>query len=215
MTSGAPPMGSTGRAIPSIPPGSRGSITTSLSSTGRCGSWRGIRSRAATETTSGIPPMASTGTRCRTPRGSRGTPPACSSTTTRSGWWPATIWSRTCGSCGGGAGDARGGTMEIEVSRVEVNEILPLRELYRQEMNCQIVHDSFPRRGFSDAYLIRMGSRIAAYGLVANRHSPDTVNEFYPLPDYRAAALPLFRQLLEVSQATKIRTQTNDRLMLL
>jgi GNAT superfamily N-acetyltransferase len=58
-------------------------------------------------------------------------------------------------------------------------------------------------------------SRIAGYGLVANRHYPDTVNEFYPLPAYRAAALPMFRQLLEVSLATKIRAQTNDRLMLL
>jgi GNAT superfamily N-acetyltransferase len=35
------------------------------------------------------------------------------------------------------------------------------------------------------------------------------------LPAYRAAALPMFRQLLEVSQATHILAQTNDRLMLL
>jgi GNAT superfamily N-acetyltransferase len=105
--------------------------------------------------------------------------------------------------------------MTIEVSRVEVNDIIPLRELYRQEMNCQIVHDSFPRRGFSDPYLICVGGRIAGYGLVANKHCPDTVNEFYTLPDYRAAALPMFRQLLEMSQATQIRTQSNDRLMLL
>jgi hypothetical protein len=96
-----------------------------------------------------------------------------------------------------------------------VNDILPLRELYRREMNCQIVHDSFPRRGFSDPYLIRVEGRIASYGLVANKHYPDTVNEFYTLPAYRAAALPLFRQLLEVSRAARIRAQTNDRLLLL
>jgi len=105
--------------------------------------------------------------------------------------------------------------MNVEVSRVEVNDILPLRELYRQEMNCQIIHDSFPRRGFSDPYLIRVRDCNAGYGLVANKHWPDTVNEFYTVPDYRAAALPMFRQLLEVSRATKIRAQTNDRLMLL
>jgi GNAT superfamily N-acetyltransferase len=57
--------------------------------------------------------------------------------------------------------------------------------------------------------------RIAGYGLVANQHYPDTVNEFYTLPAYQAAALPMFRRLLEVSQAAKIRAQTNDRLMLL
>ena len=37
--------------------------------------------------------------------------------------------------------------MKIEAIRVEVDEITPLRELHRQAMNCQIMHDSFPRRG--------------------------------------------------------------------
>jgi hypothetical protein len=32
--------------------------------------------------------------------------------------------------------------MNTDVSRVELKEIVPLRELYRQEMNCQIRHDS-------------------------------------------------------------------------
>jgi RimJ/RimL family protein N-acetyltransferase len=105
--------------------------------------------------------------------------------------------------------------MNIEVSRVEVNDITPLRELHRQAMNCQIMHDSFPRRGFSDCYLLRMEGCVAGYGLVANRHWPETVHEFYPLPDYRALALPLFRQLLDVSQARQILSQTNDRLLLL
>jgi GNAT superfamily N-acetyltransferase len=105
--------------------------------------------------------------------------------------------------------------MDIVVSRVAVDEIVPLRELHRQAMQCQIMHDSFPRRGFSDAYLIRMGGRVAGYGLVANQHWPETVNEFYVLPRYQVAALPLFRELLEASQATKILAQTNDRLQTL
>jgi GNAT superfamily N-acetyltransferase len=105
--------------------------------------------------------------------------------------------------------------MDIEVSRVDVSDVAALRELYRQEMSCQIVHDSFPRRGFSDAYLIRLACRVAGYGLVANRHDPDTVDEFYTIPSCRAMAQPIFRQLLEVSGATKIRAQSNDRLMLL
>jgi GNAT superfamily N-acetyltransferase len=103
--------------------------------------------------------------------------------------------------------------MKIEVARVEVDEITALRELHRQAMACQIMHDSFPRRGFSDAYLIHVDGRTAGYGLVANRHWPETVHEFFPLPDYRAAALPMFRQLLEVSGATGILAQTNDRIL--
>jgi GNAT superfamily N-acetyltransferase len=105
--------------------------------------------------------------------------------------------------------------MNIEVLRVAVDDITPLRELHRQAMNCQIMHDSFPRRGFSDPYLIRVDGCLAGYGLVANKHWPETVHEFYPLPAYRAASLPMFRQLLEVSQATKILAQSNDRLLLL
>src|SRR5436190_22146623 len=105
--------------------------------------------------------------------------------------------------------------MSIDVSRVEVNEITPLRELHRQAMSCQIMHDSFPRRGFSDPYLVQVEGRIAGYGLVANKHWPETVHEFYIAPAYRAAALPSFRQLLEVSQATHVLAQTNDRLLLL
>ena len=85
--------------------------------------------------------------------------------------------------------------MKIEVSRCELNEIVSLRDLHRQAMNCQIVHDSYSRRGFSDPYLIRVDGRIAGYGLVANQHYPDTVNEFYTIPAYRAATLPMFRRI--------------------
>ncbi|MBW3623073.1 MAG: GNAT family N-acetyltransferase [Armatimonadetes bacterium] len=105
--------------------------------------------------------------------------------------------------------------MHLEITRVPVEEITPLRELHRQEMNCQIIHDSFPRRGFSDAYLLRSGGRIAGYGLVANRHWPDTVHEFHTFPADRADSAPLFRRLMEVSGATRILAQTNDPLLLL
>ena len=40
--------------------------------------------------------------------------------------------------------------MTIDVSPVPLEEILALRELYRREMNCQIVHDSLPARGFGE-----------------------------------------------------------------
>ena len=35
---------------------------------------------------------------------------------------------------------------DSRLSRLQVAEILPWRELYRQEMNCQIVHDSLHGR---------------------------------------------------------------------
>ena len=45
--------------------------------------------------------------------------------------------------------------MAIDISPVPLDDVLPLRELYRREMNCQVIHDSLPRRGFGDLFLIR------------------------------------------------------------
>jgi GNAT superfamily N-acetyltransferase len=105
--------------------------------------------------------------------------------------------------------------MRTDIVRSTVDEVGPLRALYRQEMVCQIVHDSFPARGLSDAYSIRVDGRLAGYGFVANRFSAGSVDEFFLLPQYRPHALRLFRELLAVSKATGIRAQTNDRLLTL
>jgi hypothetical protein len=53
--------------------------------------------------------------------------------------------------------------MTIDVSPVPLEDVLPLRELYRHEMNCQIVHDSLPGRGFGNLFLIRADGCVAGY----------------------------------------------------
>jgi hypothetical protein len=56
-------------------------------------------------------------------------------------------------------------TMEFSVRPVEVREILPWREVYRQEMNCQIIHDSLHgREGWTLPYVIEAGGGAAGYG---------------------------------------------------
>jgi GNAT superfamily N-acetyltransferase len=107
--------------------------------------------------------------------------------------------------------------MAIDVSPVPLEDVLPLRELYRREMNCQIVHDSLPRRGFGDLYLIRLGGRIAGYGFVMGYQGEpkDMIREFYILPAYRGSAPAMFRRLIEVGQARRIEAQTNDVLLTL
>jgi GNAT superfamily N-acetyltransferase len=107
--------------------------------------------------------------------------------------------------------------VKIDVSSGVLEELLPLRELYRREMNCQIVHDSLPGRGFGDLFLIQADGRIAGYGFVMGyRGEPkDLIREFYVLPIYRGSALPMFRRLIEVSGARRIETQTNDVLLTL
>jgi hypothetical protein len=56
--------------------------------------------------------------------------------------------------------------MTIDVACVPLQEVQPLRQLYRREMGCQIVHDSLPGRGFGDLLLIRIDGRVAGYGFV-------------------------------------------------
>jgi len=107
--------------------------------------------------------------------------------------------------------------MTIDVTLVPPESIRPLRDLYRQEMNCQIIHDSWHGRGWTDSYLLRLDGRVVGYGLVGGiRANPkDVVTEFYVLPVHRAAALPLFRQLAAASQARSVEVQTNDILLTL
>lgn len=105
--------------------------------------------------------------------------------------------------------------MRIEVRRAEYQDVEAMRDLHRQEMNCQIVRDSFPARGLADLYLILMAGRVAGYGAVSNRYDAGWLIEFYTLPHARGRALAMFRELLAASQATHIAAQTNDPLLLL
>ena len=105
--------------------------------------------------------------------------------------------------------------MSVDVSLVTLEAIRSLRELYRQEMNCQIVHDSLHARFFTDIYSIRVNDRVAGYGCVmsGNCESRDVIKEFYVLPVHRASALSLFRRFATVAGARTIEAQTNDRLL--
>ncbi|HYU78278.1 MAG TPA: GNAT family N-acetyltransferase [Vicinamibacterales bacterium] len=100
----------------------------------------------------------------------------------------------------------------IDVDRVHVDSILGLREEYRREMACQIVHDSWHSRGFTTSYLLRVNGDVAGYASVGGApcNPKDTVKEFFVLPAARGFSLPLFRKLLAVSEARTIEAQTND-----
>jgi GNAT superfamily N-acetyltransferase len=106
---------------------------------------------------------------------------------------------------------------DLEIKPVALEDILRLRDMHRQEMNCQIRNDSYHVRGFTSLYLLLCGGRTAGYGCVGDYDSrgKDIVTEFYVTPPYRSEALPLFRALITVTGATRIEAQTNDRLMTL
>jgi len=105
--------------------------------------------------------------------------------------------------------------MSIAVTKVPLPKILGLRERYRQEMGCQIVHDSWHERGFTTSYAISVGGKIVGYGSVGGAGSgpKGRVKEFYLEPSHRSSPNGLFEELVRVSGARRVEAQTNDRLL--
>lgn len=103
------------------------------------------------------------------------------------------------------------------VEPVPLGRILAMREEYRREMDCQIVHDSWHARGFTTSYLCWIDGEVVGYGAVGGppREAKDIVKEFFVRREARRHALPVFRQLLAVSGARTIEAQTNDVLLAL
>src|SRR5438105_2234182 len=110
------------------------------------------------------------------------------------------------------------GSMTFSVLAGEVQDILRWRDLYRAEMNCQIVHDSLhARAGWTIPYLLQSAAgTIVGYGSVAIGgpwKGKPTLFEFYVLPQWRGRVFDLFEALLEASEAVGIEVQSNDPLL--
>ena len=107
--------------------------------------------------------------------------------------------------------------MELSVKAASVQDILPWRELYRREMNCQIVHDSLhSRKGWTQSYLLSAGGAAAGYGSIAVGGpwtGNPTVFEFCVVPHHRTRVFDFFSALLLASSATRIEIQSNDTLI--
>lgn len=106
---------------------------------------------------------------------------------------------------------------QVSVRPAELRHILGLREEYRREMNAQIVHDSWHRRGLTNSYLCHLDDEIVGYGAVGGvpPDPKEIVKEFFIRPAHRRFALPFFRELIAVSGARQIAAQTNDQLLTL
>ena len=89
-----------------------------------------------------------------------------------------------------------------------------MREQYRREMNCQIVHDSIHRRaGWTMTYLLAVGEVAAGFGSIAIAGpwtDKPTIFEFYVLPEHRSRAFDLFEALLTASGARFMEIQSSD-----
>jgi GNAT superfamily N-acetyltransferase len=107
--------------------------------------------------------------------------------------------------------------MGFEVKPVTVEEIAAWRDMYRREMNCQIVHDNMhARTGWTQPYLFEVDGAAVGYGSIligGPWTGTRTVFEFFVAPNYRARVFDLFEGLLETSEATAMEVQSNDVLV--
>ena len=95
----------------------------------------------------------------------------------------------------------------------ELATILPWRDVYRLEMNCQVIFDSIhDRDGWSREYLLALGDTPVGYGSLAVAGpwtDKPTVYEFFVAPPARGRMFELFEALLAASGALAIETQSN------
>jgi GNAT superfamily N-acetyltransferase len=106
---------------------------------------------------------------------------------------------------------------DIRVQQASNELVLPLRTRYRNEANCQIVHDSIhSRAGWALSYLIHVGDAPAGFGSIAIagpwKNKP-TIFEFYILPEYRIRVFELFEAFLAASSARFFEVQSSDVLL--
>jgi len=107
--------------------------------------------------------------------------------------------------------------MQAQAKLACASDILTFRERYREEMNCQIVHDSIHRRtGWTLTYGLELDALSVGFGSVAVSgpwKDKPTLFEFYVLPQHRSFAFDLFEVLLSVSGPRFMEIQSNDPLL--
>jgi GNAT superfamily N-acetyltransferase len=107
--------------------------------------------------------------------------------------------------------------MKIEARATSLADIQGLRDIYRHEMQCQIMGDSFhERRGWTRPYLVTVDGAPAGHGAVAIggpwKENP-TIFEFFVLPAQRRQTFGLFRAFVDAAGTRRIETQTNRALL--
>jgi GNAT superfamily N-acetyltransferase len=105
----------------------------------------------------------------------------------------------------------------ISIREVKLKAVSAMREAYRAEQDCQLVHDSIhERRGWTREFGIAEGDRVVGYASVAVdgpwRNKP-TLYELYVMPDRRSRAFALFEAFLEATRPVGFEVQSNDLLL--
>lgn len=95
-----------------------------------------------------------------------------------------------------------------------IDAIQPWRDRYRQEMACQIIHDSIHYRpGWTQEYALRVSGATVGYGSIAKAgpwKDRPIIYEFYVVPLHRVRAFDLFQALVQACGCDQINVQSND-----
>src|ERR1041384_8005056 len=107
--------------------------------------------------------------------------------------------------------------MQARAKLTTAPEVLPFRERQREEMNCQIVHDSIHRReGWTLTYLLELDGVAVGFGSVAIGgpwEDKTRVFEFFVQPGHRSRTFDLFEALLASAEPRFMEVQSNDALL--
>jgi len=95
--------------------------------------------------------------------------------------------------------------------------VLLLRTRFREEMNCQIVHDSIHTRpGWTSTYALHLEGALAGFGSIAIAgpwEGKPTIFEFYVQHMHRGHAFDLFETFVDASGARLMEVQSNETLL--
>ena len=107
--------------------------------------------------------------------------------------------------------------MKLSATLSSATKLAPLREQYRAEMACQVIHDSIHNRaGWTKSYLLSVDGAPAGFAELAIagpwKEQP-TLIEFFVVPVQRGHVFRLFETLVAASGARRLETQTNGTLL--
>ena len=98
-----------------------------------------------------------------------------------------------------------------------LQDIRPWRDLYRQELSCQIIHDSIHfRQGWTREYQLFLDEVPVGYGSVAVAgpwKDKPTAYEFFVMPPWRGRVFELFEAFLAASAAVALEYQSNGGML--
>jgi GNAT superfamily N-acetyltransferase len=103
--------------------------------------------------------------------------------------------------------------MLLQISQIDLKEILQLRALFLSENNFQIRYNACHERGWTNSYVIVQNGTKIGYASIKGNESVkdrDTVFEFYLLPPFRNLSVDAFTRVLQASSSSFIETQTNE-----